>query len=102
MVAIEEALRLNRTDNSVLEWAGKIYLKSGNTKKSERFLRECVEKDGKVDPAVYGSLGLSCLYNNKYKEAAHYFEIALKVDPGESNALLGVKKLRTEHKYFPT
>lgn len=93
VTAIEKTLKLNKNDLSVNEWAGKIYLKSGDYKKAEKYLTKFIEESSEVSPEIYSHLGITYLYTNKIKDAQNYFNLALKFDPKNKVALEAVKNL---------
>ena len=93
VTSIEKTLKLNKTDLSVNEWAGKIYLKSGDYKKAEKYLSKFVEESPEVSSEIYSHLGITYLYINKIKDAQNYFNLALKFDPKNKVALEAVKNL---------
>lgn len=93
VTSIEKTLKLNKSDLSVNEWAGKIYLKSGDYKKAEKYLTKFIEESAEVSPEIYSHLGITYLYTNKIKDAENYFNLALKFDPKNKVALEAVKNL---------
>jgi len=93
VTSIEKTLKLNKSDLSVNEWAGKIYLKSGDYKKAEKYLTKFIEESSEVSPEIYSHLGITYLYTNKIKDAENYFNLALKFDPKNKVALEAVKNL---------
>lgn len=93
VTSIEKTIKLNKSDLSVNEWAGKIYLKSGDYKKAEKYLTKFIEESSEVSPEIYSHLGITYLYTNKIKDAENYFNLALKFDPKNKVALEAVKNL---------
>jgi len=93
VTSIEKTLKLNKDDLSVTEWAGKIYLKSGDYKKAEKYFTKFIDESTEVSPETYSHLGITYLYTNKIKDAENYFNLALKLDPQNKVALEAVKNL---------
>jgi Flp pilus assembly protein TadD, contains TPR repeats len=83
---IFKALKLNEKDLSVNEWAGKIYLKSGDYLKAEKFFLYVIEHQAETSPEIYTFLGEACLHSKKPVDAIKYFELALKLDPNNKKA----------------
>jgi len=97
VTSIEKTLKLNKADLSVHEWAGKIYLKSGDYKKAEKYFTKFVEESEEVPPEIYSHLGVAYLHTNKIKDARNYFNLALKYDPQNKVALEAVKNMEKLH-----
>jgi len=93
VTSIEKTLQLNRSDLSVNEWAGKIYLKNNDFQKAEIYLSKFVQESIDVSPEIYSHLGITYLHANKIKDAQNYFNLALKRDPKNKVALEAVKKI---------
>jgi len=93
VTSIEKTLQLNKSDLSVIEWAGKIYLKHGDYKKAEKYLSKFVAESEVVSPEIYSHLGITYLHSNKLADAQNYFALAFKVDPKNKTALDAVKKI---------
>jgi tetratricopeptide (TPR) repeat protein len=89
--SIEKALELNPQENSLKEWAGKIYFKLGDYLNAEKFFLEFVN-NSEESAAAYSYLGLVYLNSNKIKDAKKYFDLALQLDPANEIALDGKKK----------
>jgi tetratricopeptide (TPR) repeat protein len=84
--AVHKAYKLNEKDLSVNEWAGKIYHKSGDYLKAEKFFLYVIENQDETSPEIYTCLGEACLHSKKNKDAIKYFELALKLDPNNKKA----------------
>ncbi|MCK9210648.1 MAG: tetratricopeptide repeat protein [Ignavibacteriaceae bacterium] len=93
VTSIEKTLQLNKSDLSVNEWAGKIYLKNSDYKKAEKYLAKFAKEAIEVSPEIYSYLGIAYLHANKLKDAQNYFDLALKSDPQNKVALEAVKNL---------
>jgi len=93
ILSIEKAIKLNPKGIESYNWAGKIFLRSGNYLKAEKHFTKYVESVQEISPETYANLGEACLNSNKTKSALDYFELALKLDPGNRNALIGKKNI---------
>jgi tetratricopeptide (TPR) repeat protein len=91
--SIEKSLKLNVNDTSVIEWAGKIYLKAGNYKLAEGFLRKFISETEQPSPETYSNLAVACLNTNKITDARTYFNIAIHLDPENRLAKEALKNL---------
>ena len=90
--AIMRAIKLNDHDSSLYEWAGKILYKMGEFQKAEYYFQNSLNIfDHNAE--IYSFLGLTCLQTGKTHEAGDFFAKALKIDPENSMALEGIKKL---------
>lgn len=83
---VYKACKLNEKDLSVNEWAGKIYYKSGDYLKAEKYFLYVIEHQDDTSPEIYTYLGEACLHSKKTKDAIKYFELALKLDPNNKKA----------------
>lgn len=88
---IEKAVSLNSGDSSVNEWAGRIYLKSGDYIKAEQHFLKHIENIENPVSDIYTNLAEACLRNNKTKDAILYYDTALKIDPHNIFAIEGKK-----------
>jgi len=91
VIPIEKAIKLNPKEAIAYEWAGKIYLKLGEYLKAEKWFLKYIETIENVSSDVYTKLAEACLKGNKTKAALDYFDIALKLDPGNKFAIEGKK-----------
>jgi tetratricopeptide (TPR) repeat protein len=99
VLPVEKAMSLNPGDNSSYEWAGRIYLKSGDYIKAEKYFLKHIDAVENPASDIYASLAEACLRNNKTEDAVLYYDVALKIDPqnifaaeGKKNALSLLKK----------
>ncbi len=83
---IYQAYKLNEKDLSINEWAGKIYHKSGDYLKAEKYFLYVIEHQDETSPEIYTYLGEACLHSKKASDALKYFELALKLDPNNKKA----------------
>lgn len=95
LLPVEKAKKLNPNDASVREWAGKIYLKSGDFLKAEENFLKYIELSEEATSEIYASLGEACYQAKKPKDAILYFDMALKLDPDNKLALSGKKNAST-------
>ena len=95
ILPVEKAIKLNPKESSVYEWAGKIYLKIGDYSKAEKNLLRFIESIDSASSDTYTKLADACLKREKTKDALNYYEIALKIDPGNNFAAEGMKKADT-------
>lgn len=93
MLSIEKAIKLNPKGIVSYEWAGKIFLRSGDYLKAEKYFTKYVESAEEISSETYANLGEACVNSNKTKSALDYFELALKIDPDNKNALNGKKNI---------
>jgi tetratricopeptide (TPR) repeat protein len=99
VLPVEKAMSLNPGDNSSYEWAGRIYLKSGDYIKAEKYFLKHIDAVENPASDIYASLAEACFRNNKTEDAVLYYDVALKIDPqnifaaeGKKNALSLLKK----------
>ncbi len=88
---IEKALKLNKEEPSLKEWAGKIHFKLADFVNSEKYFLDVI-KNSEPSANTYSYLGLVCLGSNKDREAIKYFNKALNLDPHNELALDGKQK----------
>lgn len=89
---IEKAIKLNPEEPSPYELAGKIYLKIGDYSKAEKYFLSYIERIEDVSSDTYANLAEACLNVEKTKDALAYFDIAIKLDPGNKTAQAGKEK----------
>jgi tetratricopeptide (TPR) repeat protein len=90
---IEKALKLNHSDPSSYEWAGRIYLKLSDYIKAESYFVKHIQSVESPSPDIYSSLAEACLKNKKAEDALMYYDIALKLDPQNLFAAEGKKNV---------
>ncbi len=95
ILPVEKAKKLNPNDASVREWAGKIYLKSGDFLKAEENFLKYIELTEEASSEIYANLGEACYQAKKPKDAIVYFDMALKLDPENKFAITGKKNAST-------
>lgn len=93
ILAIEKAIKLNPQGIDSYNWAGKIFLRTGDYLKAEKYFTKYVESVEEISSETYANLGEACLNSNKTKSALDYFELALKIDPDNKNALIGKRNI---------
>lgn len=98
ILSIEKAIKLNPKGIAAYEWAGKIFLRAGDYPKAEKYFTKYVESMEEISSETYANLGEACLNSNKTKTALDYFELALKIDPTNKNALNGKKNITEKSK----
>jgi tetratricopeptide (TPR) repeat protein len=91
--AIEKTIKLNPRSTEYYEWAGKIYLRLKEYLKAETYFRKFIETTEKVSSDTFTKLGETCLNMNNLKLALNYFELALRIDPNNSEALQGKQNI---------
>jgi len=96
--SIEKAIKLNPKGNVSYEWAGKIFLRSGDYLNAEKQFRKYIDVGEEISSETYANLGEACLNSNKTKLALNYFELALKIDPNNKIALIGKRNIPSEFK----
>ncbi len=89
---IEKAIKLNPDEPSPYELAGKIYLKMGDYSKAEKYFLNYIEKIEYVSSDTYAFLAEAYLNSENPKDALAYYDIAIKLDPGNKNAIEGKNK----------
>jgi len=89
---IEKAIKLNPSESSPYEMAGKIYLKLGDYLKAEKNFLKYIETIEDASSDIYTKLAEACLKGEKPKDALAYFDIAIKLDPENKTALAGKNK----------
>lgn len=98
ILSIEKAIKLNPKGILSYEWAGKILLRSGDYLKAEKYFTKYVESAEEISSETYSNLGEVCLNSNKTKSALNYFDLALKIDPDNKNALIGKRNISEKFK----
>jgi tetratricopeptide (TPR) repeat protein len=93
--SIERSLKLNPKEPSVLEWAGKIFLKEGDYKKAEFFYNQLLALSEMPSCEVYLNLGIACLNTKKIPEAQNYFDLALKLEPHNKAVIEALKNIES-------
>lgn len=91
IVPVLKSLKLNPQEKSVNKWAGKIYLKTGDYQKAEKQFLVYIDSGESAEADIYTELAEACLKSKKAIDAMAYFEIALKLDPGNKFAMEGKK-----------
>lgn len=92
LTSITKSIKLNPKAAINYELAGKIYFALGDYLKAEKNFLKCVELNHDVTSEIYSKLAEACLKASKTKDALNYFDIALKLDPGNKFADEGKKK----------
>lgn len=82
---IEKALR-GKPDREVFEFAGRIYLKSGEYEKVENLFYDVIA-EYESSPDIYAMLGAALYHLNKVHEAETFISTALKLEPDNELAL---------------
>jgi tetratricopeptide (TPR) repeat protein len=99
--SIKKALSLANDDPMVNEWAAKIYLATTDYKRSVAYFKTALattKEENRAD--LHAGLGLALLYSKNIQDALKHFDAALKIDPSEPTALIGMKKINTESYKF--
>ena len=84
--AIEKAIKLNPNEYQSYELSGKIFLKNGDYLKAEKKFLKYIELNQNISSEIYVELGETYLKIKNAKDALSYFELALKIDPENSQA----------------
>ncbi|MEI7812563.1 MAG: hypothetical protein WCJ01_09070 [Ignavibacteria bacterium] len=92
VIAFEKAIKLNEKEISLLEWAGKSYLKLGDYINAYKHLLKYINFVG-PSSAAYTDIAIACLNLQKTDEAVLYFDTAIMLDPKNQIALEGKKKM---------
>ena len=98
VLAIEKAMKLNPKSVLTYEWAGKIFLRTGEYPKAEQYLMKFIESNELVSADTYTQLADACLKSRKIESALSYYEQALKIDPSNKYALTGVQNISGNNK----
>jgi len=93
VLSIEKAIKLNPKAIGSYEWAGRIFLRSKDYLKAEKYFIKFVESSDEVSADTYTQLGEACYNTNNTNLALNYFELALRIDPLNTNAIIGKKNL---------
>lgn len=86
---VEKAIRLNPSEPSPYEWAGKIYLKLEEFEKAEKQFLKYIESIENASSDTYAFLAEACLKSKKPADALTYYDIALKLNPDNEAAASG-------------
>lgn len=87
--AIEKSIKLNPKAIESHEWAGKIYLRLHDYLKAETHFKKFIETTDNVSSETFTKLGEAYYKLNNLKSALNYFELALRIDPNNDEALMG-------------
>lgn len=93
VLAIEKSLKLNPKSVVSYEWAGKVFLLTGDYLRAEKYFTDFVDSSENISSDIYSGLGEACLNRNKTDLALNYFELALKINPENKTALNGKKNI---------
>ena len=93
VLSIEKAIKLNPNAVNLYELAGKIYLRVGEYLKAESYFKKFIDSNEEISAEVYSQLGEACKISNKLEWAQNYFELALKIDPNNKKAMLGMQNI---------
>jgi tetratricopeptide (TPR) repeat protein len=96
VLSIEKSIKLNPKAIGSYEWAGKVCLHAGDYLKAENHFTKYVESTEEISSEIYNNLAEICLSTNRTKSALSYFDLALKIDPNNKNALYGKKNILEE------
>lgn len=88
---VERAARLNPKESLIYELAGRIYFKTGEYDKAEKYFLKFLETAEEANPDIYLNLGESCLKLNKLGKALDYFKTVLKIEPENQAAIQGAQ-----------
>ncbi|MHB8578463.1 MAG: tetratricopeptide repeat protein [Ignavibacteriaceae bacterium] len=86
---VEKAIKLNQNEASPYELAGKIYLKLGDYQRAEKYFLKFIELIDDASSDIYAKLAEACLKSSNPIDALLYFDIAIKLDPYNKNAIEG-------------
>lgn len=92
---VEKAIRLNPSEPSPYEWAGKIYLKLEEYEKAEKQFLKYIESIENVSSDTYTYLAEACLKSKKTADAFTYYDLAVKLNPENESAVSGRHKAST-------
>lgn len=95
IVPIKKTLKLNPQEKSIYKWAGKIFNKTGDYTRAEKYFLKYIDSGETAEADIYTELAECCLKLKKATDALAYFEIALKLDPENKLALEGKKSTGT-------
>lgn len=95
IVPIQKALKLNPQEKSIYKWAGKIFNKTGDYTRAEKYFLKYIDSGETAEADIYTELAECSLKLKKATDALAYFEIALKLDPENKLALEGKKSTGT-------
>lgn len=98
VLAIEKAMKLNPKTVLPYEWAGKIFLRTGEYPKAENYLMKFIESNELASADIYSQLADACMKSNKIESALSYYEQALKIDPSNKYALTGMQNISGNNK----
>lgn len=97
VLSIEKSIKLNPKAMASYEWAGKIFLRSGDYLKAEKHFIKFVESSEEISSETYSNLGEACMNTNKTKSALDYFDLALQINPNNKNAIKGKKNISKKY-----
>ncbi len=91
--SIEKSIKLNPNSIISYEWAGKIFLRARDYLKAEEYFSKFIDSAEEISSETYSNLAEVYLHAKKIQSALDYFELALKIDPNNKNALMGKKNI---------
>lgn len=89
---IERTLAIRPKDIQINQWAGKIYLSSGNLIKAEKFLVDLVNQSEEIPSEACYLLAEVYLQQNKIDEALKYYDLAVKLEPKKRRIIEPLEK----------
>lgn len=96
VLSVEKSIKLNPKSISSYEWAGKIFLRSGDYLKAEEYFSKFIESAEEISSETYLGLAQVYVHNKKIQPALDYFDLVLKIDPNNKNALMWKKNISRE------
>lgn len=98
LTPIQKALKFSSKENSILEFAGKIFFAIEDYEKAEEYFSQYIEQSSEVSTEIYTLLARTFLKQMKIKEAGLFFELALQIDPDNNQAANGLKEINNFYK----
>ncbi len=87
VIKIEKAFRRKKRKPEIMETAAKIYFRSGEYDKAEKYFNLLLESTDEISAEVYSYIVALAKENKEFDKAQLYYELALKIDPGFQTAI---------------
>lgn len=91
--SIKKTLMLNKKDPLVIEWAGRIFFKSGSHQKAIKYFDALLKNGNEINSEIFSQLGISYLNLKQLKEAEFYLRQAVTLDPQDFTSKKALKEL---------
>lgn len=96
VIKIEKAFRRKKRKPEIMETAAKIYFRSGEYDKAEKYFDLLLESTDEISAEVYSYIAAIAKERKEFDKAQLYYELALKIDPGFQTAMNALNYLSSQ------